>query len=68
MRTTLNLDDELLATAQEFTGIKEKSEIVRLALKTLVEREASRRMARLGGTEPDLVVPPRRRFKPGEEI
>lgn len=63
MRTTLVLDDELLAKAQEYTGLKEKSAVVREALKALVEREAARRLALLGGTEPDLEVPPRRRFE-----
>lgn len=64
MRTTLALDDELLERAQSFTGVMEKSALVREALKALIEREASRRMARLGGTEPNLVLPPRRRFDP----
>lgn len=62
MRTTLALDDDLLATAQSYTGIKEKSALVNEALRSLVAREAARRLARLGGTEPDLVAPPRRRF------
>lgn len=62
MRTTLALDDELLAKAQFYTGLTEKSAIVREALKALVEREAARRLALLGGTEPDLEAPPRRRF------
>ncbi len=61
MRTTLALDDELLAKAQEFTGVKEKSALVREALKALVEREAARRLARMGGTEPALKLPRRRR-------
>jgi len=61
MRTTLALDDELLAKAQAFTGLKEKSALVREALKALIERESARRLARLGGTEPDIVAPPRRR-------
>ena len=61
MRTTVTLDDELLARAEEYTGIKEKSALIREALNALVEREASRRLARLGGTIPDLVAPPRRR-------
>jgi Arc/MetJ family transcription regulator len=64
MRTTLALDDELMAQAQELTGLKEKSSIVREALKALVQREAARRLARLGGTEPDLKAPPRRRPRP----
>ena len=62
MRTTLALDDDLVATAQSFTGIKEKSALVREGLKALIEREAAHRLARLGGSEPDLVAPPRRRF------
>lgn len=61
MRTTLSIDDELLAKAQAFTGLREKSALVREALKALIERESARRLARLGGTEPDLVAPPRRR-------
>jgi len=61
MRTTLALDDELVAKAQAFTGVSEKSALVREALKALIERESARRLARLGGTEPKLKVPPRRR-------
>ncbi len=61
MRTTLNLDDELVEAAQEFTGIFEKTSLVREALKSLVEREASRRLAALGGTMPELEDIPRRR-------
>jgi len=61
MRTTLTLDDLLLAEAQELTGISEKSTLVREALKALIQREAARRLARLGGTEPDLKPIPRRR-------
>lgn len=63
MRTTLTLDDELLAKAADFTGIREKSALVRAALKALVEREAARRLARLGGSEPDLAPIPRRRLR-----
>jgi Arc/MetJ family transcription regulator len=55
------LDDELVAEAQELTGLKEKSGLIREALKALIERESARRLARLGGTEPDLKAPPRRR-------
>lgn len=64
MRTTLALDDELLAKAEFYTGIREKSALVRAALKALVEREAVRRLARLGGSEPDLKKISRRRPKP----
>lgn len=61
MRTTLALDDELLAKAQALVGINEKSSLVREALKALVERESARRLARLGGSEPRLTAPRRRR-------
>ena len=61
MRTTLALDDELLHKAQAYTGLKEKSALVREALKALIEREAARRLARLGGSEPHLSAPRRRR-------
>lgn len=64
MRTTLSLDDDLVATAQKFTGLTEKSALVREALKALIQREAARRMVKLGGTEPDLRAPPRRRSQP----
>lgn len=63
MRTTVALDDDLLAAAQEYTGLTEKSALVNAGLKALVEREASRRLARLGGSEPGLKSAPRRRFK-----
>jgi Arc/MetJ family transcription regulator len=61
MRTTLALDDDLIAQAQAYTGVKEKSALVREALKALIERESARRLARLGGSEPGLEAPPRRR-------
>jgi Arc/MetJ family transcription regulator len=61
MRTTLVLDDELLAEARAFTGLQEKSALIREALKALIERESARRLARLGGSEPDLRASPRRR-------
>lgn len=61
MRTTLALDDDLLAKAQALTSLEEKSALVREALKALIERESARRLARLGGSEPKLRVPPRRR-------
>jgi Arc/MetJ family transcription regulator len=61
MRTTLALDDELIAKAQALTGLTEKTRLVREALKALIERESGRRLARLGGTEPKLKAPPRRR-------
>lgn len=61
MRTTLAIDDELLAQAAEYTGLTEKTAIVRAALQALVEREASRRLARMGGTSPNIQAVPRRR-------
>ncbi len=63
MRTTIALDDDLVAQAQAFTGLSEKSSLVREALKALIERESARRLARLGGTERKLKAPPRRRSK-----
>jgi Arc/MetJ family transcription regulator len=64
MRTTLALDDDLVGTAQALTGLKEKSSLVREALKALIERESARRLARLGGSKPSLAAPPRRRPEP----
>ena len=61
MRPTINLDDELLATAQRYTG---KTEIVRQALRALIEREASRRMILMGGSDSKAKAGPRRRSKP----
>ena len=61
-RTTSNLDDELLADAIFLTGMQEKAVLIREALKALVEREAAHRLARLGGTEPDIKPIPRRRI------
>ena len=61
MRTTLALDDDLLARAQAYTGVNEKSALVREALTALIEREAARRLARLGGSQPRLTRIPRRR-------
>ena len=61
MPTTLALDDDLVAEAQRLTGTKEKSALVRQALRALIERESARRLARLGGSEPALTEVPRRR-------
>ncbi|MCK9396105.1 MAG: type II toxin-antitoxin system VapB family antitoxin [Methylobacter sp.] len=60
MRTTIVLDDELLAKAQAFTGLQEKSSLVKEALKALIERESAKRLANLGGSEPQLDTIPRR--------
>jgi Arc/MetJ family transcription regulator len=64
MRTTLALDDDLLEEAQRLTGISERSPLVREALRALIQRESARRLARLGGSEPDLAAAPRRRHEP----
>lgn len=61
MRTTLNIDAELLAEAARLTGIDEKTALVRLGLEALIARESARRLAALGGTEKKLKRPPRRR-------
>ena len=61
MRTTLNIDDQLLDEAQRITGVSEKASLVREGLRALIERESARRLARLGGSEPQLEAIPRRR-------
>jgi Arc/MetJ family transcription regulator len=61
VRTTLALDDDLVRLAQEFTGVTEKTALVREALKSLIERESARRLAALGGSMPDMKPIPRRR-------
>ena len=63
MRTTIALDDDLLRTAQEFTGVSEKTLLIREALKALIERESARRLASLGGTMPKLKDISRRRSR-----
>jgi Arc/MetJ family transcription regulator len=64
MKTTLNIDDDLLAEAERLTSIGEKTALVRAGLEALIAREQARRLARLGGTEPQLRVTPRRRSVP----
>jgi len=64
MRTTLNIDDQLLDEAQRITGMTEKAALVREGLRALIERESARRLARLGGTEPQLKSVPRRQSDP----
>lgn len=61
MRTAIALDDDLIRTAQEFTGLEEKTALVREVLKALIERESARRLAALGGSMPGLKSVPRRR-------
>ena len=61
MRTTLNIDDEMIEKASRLTGVSEKTTLVRLGLEALIARESSKRLARLGGTEKGLKAIPRRR-------
>jgi Arc/MetJ family transcription regulator len=61
MRITVELDEILLEKAQNLTGVMEKSALIHLALKTLIERESARRLASLGGSQPQLSTPSRRR-------
>jgi Arc/MetJ family transcription regulator len=61
LRTTITLEDKLVADAQAYTGIEEKSALMREALKALIQREAAQRLRRLGGSEPDAAYIPRRR-------
>ena len=62
MRTTINIDDKLLDEAQQLTGITEKTAVIREGLRALVQRESARRLAKLGGTEPQLRRIPKRRM------
>ena len=64
MRTTININDELLAEAAEYTGISERTALIHEGLRALVQREAARRLARLGGSQPQLEDVPRRRSHP----
>lgn len=61
MRSTLNIDEEILRKAAALTGEKEKTALVRMGLEALIARESARRLARLGGTEPRLASVRRRR-------
>ncbi len=63
MRTTLNLNDELLAEALRLTGLEEKTAVIHEGLRALIAREKARRLARLGGSEPQLTAVPRRRIQ-----
>lgn len=65
MRTTITLDDELLATAHEMTGVAERSTLIHDGLRLLIQREAERRLALLGGSDPTATAAPRRRSTPG---
>lgn len=61
MRTTLNIDEHLLDRARQLSGINEKTALVHAGLEALIAREAGKRLAALGGTEPKLRAVPRRR-------
>lgn len=63
MRATLNIDDQLLAKAQQITGLTGKSELVQEGLKALIERESAKRLAGLGGNQTNIQFIPRRRGK-----
>lgn len=61
MRTTVTIDDKLLDAAKEYAGVDETSVVIRTALTAFVQREAGRRLAKLGGSDPDAKAAPRRR-------
>lgn len=61
MRTTLNIDDDLLQQARDLSGLQEKTALIREGLKALIERESAKRLAKLGGSEPQAEPIPRRR-------
>lgn len=65
MRTTLNIDDSLLGEASRLTGVHEKTALVRMGLEALVRREAARRLAAMGGTDPKATAAPRKRPRIG---
>lgn len=64
MRTTLNIDDKQIAQAEELTGVKEKTQLVRMGLDALIAAEAADRLAALGGSDPKATAAPRRRSQP----
>ena len=61
MRTTLNIEDKLISKASKLTGVKEKTALVKLGLEALIAIESSKRLAKLGGTEKNLAMVPRRK-------
>lgn len=65
MRTTVTLDDALVAKAEELTGVTEKSRLLREGLEALISRESARRLAALAGTDPEAAAAPRRRGTSG---
>ena len=63
MRTTVRIDESLLSLAQDMTGITSRNAILKEALEALIQRESARRLARLGGSEPQMMDIPRRKNK-----
>ena len=61
MRTTINLDEQLLGKAQRITGMSERTALIHEGLRALIQRESARRLAQLGGSEPQLQAQSRRR-------
>lgn len=61
MRTTVNIDDKLLSDAERLTGVSERAALINAGLRALIERESARRLARLGGSDPNVKPVPRRR-------
>jgi len=64
MRTTVNLDEELLKKAQKMTGMSERNALINEGMRALIARESARRLARLGGSDPEAKASPRRRPRP----
>lgn len=62
MRTTLNIDEQIIEKARLLTGIKEKTALVKMGLEYLIARESAKRLAKLGGSEKDIKPIPRRRY------
>ena len=61
MRTTLNIDESLLERARALSGIEEKTALIHAGLEALIARASARRLAALGGSEPQVRAVPRRR-------
>ena len=62
MRSTFTIDDELLEKAKDYSGIEDTKDVIHAALKQLVQLEAARRLAKMGGSDPTAKAPPRRKF------
>ena len=60
MRTTINIDDELLATARKYTGEEEKTKLIHMGLESLIQKHVAKRLVALGGTDPHAKAAPRR--------